>query len=147
MAARTRLTPKKRAKFLQCLIDTGNVSRAAASIGISRTRMYELKKEDEAFAQAWDEAVDIGIDHLEEEARRRAYQGTDKPVFYQGYQCGTIREYSDTLMIFLLKAHRPDKFKERVVNEHTGEGGGPIRRVDMTAEEFRQIAGDLVKDV
>jgi hypothetical protein len=33
-------------------------------------------------------------------------------VYYQGAQCGTIREYSDTLLIFLLKAKRPEEFRE-----------------------------------
>lgn len=135
MANRTKLTPKKRAEFLQCLLDAGNVSRAALKIGMSRVRLYELKKEDEDFSAAWDEAIEIGIDALEEEARRRAYEGTDKPVFYQGYQCGAIREYSDTLMIFLLKAHRPEKFKERVHNEHTGENGGPIKIIATNEDE------------
>lgn len=41
-------------------------------------------------------------------------------MFYQGEQCGTIREYSDTLAIFLLKAHKSEKYRERF--EHTGTG-------------------------
>ena len=69
------------------------------------------------FALAWDVAVDAAADALELEARRRAVEGTEKPVFFQGYECGRIREYSDTLLIVLLKANRPGKFRERV--EHT----------------------------
>lgn len=34
---------------------------------------------------------------------------------------------SDTLMIFLLKARRPDKYKERRASELSGPGGGPIK--------------------
>jgi len=30
-----------------------------------------------------------------------------KPVYYQGEQCGEVREYSDTLLIFILKARDP----------------------------------------
>ena len=44
---------------------------------------------------------------------RRASEGTLKPVFYQGKMCGEIREYSDTLLIFLLKARRPETYRER----------------------------------
>ena len=46
---------------------------------------------------------------LELEARRRAYEGVEKPVFHAGEECDFIRQYSDVLMMFLLKAHRPDR--------------------------------------
>jgi len=35
-------------------------------------------------------------------------------VFHQGKVCGGIRKYSDTLLIFLLKAAYPEKYRERV---------------------------------
>jgi hypothetical protein len=38
----------------------------------------------------------------------------------------TVKKYSDSLLMFLLKAHRPDKFRERQSIEHTGKDGGPI---------------------
>lgn len=115
------MTPEKRRTFCKELAETANVSKSAKKIGVSRTRVYEIRKEDSVFAEQWDEAVDRGVDALEEEARRRAYKGTNKPVFYQGVECGTIREYSDTLMIFLLKAARPEKYRERHEVEHTGK--------------------------
>jgi hypothetical protein len=118
---------KKGAEFLQVLRDTGgNVSRACMAIGQNRRRVYEWREKDPVFAQAWDEAVDSGTDELEEEARRRAFSGVDEPVFYQGEQCGEVRKYSDTLLIFLLKGRRPDKYRENVRTELTGKGGGPI---------------------
>lgn len=114
MANRTKLTRKKRDEFIQKLSATGgNVSAAARQVGMSRGYVYELKGLDAEFAQAWDEAVEAGIDDLEQEARRRAYEGTDEPVFYQGVEVGTVRRYSDTLTIVLLKAHRPEKYRER----------------------------------
>ncbi len=35
-----------------------------------------------------------------------------------------IKEKSDTMIIFLLKSRRKEKYAERT--EHTGKGGGPI---------------------
>lgn len=49
---------------------------------------------------------------MEAEAFRRGVKGTEKPVFHQGVECGRIREYSDTLLITLLKANRPAKYRE-----------------------------------
>lgn len=125
--SRTDRTPKKRAAFLTSLIETGgNVSRACEAAGIARQRVYEWRSADADFAAAWDEAVEAGTDELEEEARRRAYEGVDEPVFYQGETCGTVRKYSDTLLIFLLKGRRPDKYRDSVKHEVGGADGGPV---------------------
>jgi hypothetical protein len=119
MSNRTKQTPEKYEKFLESLRKTGgNVARACKAEGIGRSTAYEWRDEDKEFAKRWDEAVDAGTDELEQEARRRAFKGTLKPVFYKGSKIGSIREYSDTLMIFLLKGNRPEKFKDRV--EQTG---------------------------
>jgi hypothetical protein len=40
-------------------------------------------------------------------------------VFYQGIQTATVRKYSDTLLIFLLKGRKPERYRERV--EHSGK--------------------------
>jgi hypothetical protein len=50
---------------------------------------------------------------LEDEAVRRAYEGVEKPVCQMGKEVGVIREYSDTMLIFLLKGLRPAKYRER----------------------------------
>ena len=63
---------------------------------------------------------------LEAEALRRALKGTEKPVYQNGKQVGAIREYSDLLLIFLLKARRPTVYRENARLELTGVGGGPI---------------------
>jgi hypothetical protein len=43
---------------------------------------------------------------------RRGVTGYDKPVYQQGRLVGTVREYSDTLLIFALKARAPDRYRE-----------------------------------
>jgi hypothetical protein len=114
VANRTIRTPEKGEKFLKKLRETGgNVSRACKAEGIGRRTAYEWRAADEAFARAWDEAVEAGLDDLEQEAYRRAFKGTRKPVYQKGACVGYIREYSDTLTIFLLKGGRPEKFRER----------------------------------
>ncbi len=121
MANRTKWTPKKKAAFLKGLIETGNVSEAVRLSGMSRSRVYELREQNEDFQSAWDEAIEVGIDNLEQAARDRALHGVDEPVFYQGENCGHKRKWSDTLTIFLLKAQRPEKYRDR--HEITGADG------------------------
>lgn len=132
----TKLTPEKKIAFLAALAETGNVSRAATAIGMSRVAVYEWRDDDEEFAAAWERAKRVGMGLLEDEALRRAHDGTEKPVFHQGLQCGTVREYSDTLTIFLLKAHDP-KYREKTGLELTGANGGPVQMSDS------QVAGRL----
>jgi len=115
MRGRTIRTPEKKAKFLAALRETGgNVGRACVTAGLVRRSVYDWREADAAFAVEWDEAVEFGTEELEEEARRRAFAGVDEPVFYKGDECGYVRKYSDTLLIFLLKARKPDKYRENV---------------------------------
>ena len=75
--------------------------------------MYHYRQTDEEFGAAWDEALEEGTDRLEDEARRRAVEGCEENVYYQGKIIDTKRNYSDTLLIFLLKGRRPEKYRER----------------------------------
>ena len=122
---RRRLTKERQARFLKALADTGIVSAAVEIAGTSRTRVYELRKHDPAFAAGWEEAEERAADALEAEAWRRAVAGVPEPLVSGGKvvrdddgQPIAIRRYSDALMIALLKARRPERFKDRAVVEH-----------------------------
>ena len=101
-----------------------NVTNACKIAKISRLCAYDWRKADEDFAAAWEEALAIGFEALEDEMHRRATKGTLKPVFHQGEKCGSIRQYSNTLAIFLAKAHKPEKYRERSEIKHSGIKGG-----------------------
>ena len=111
-----KLTEARRQLFLKALSDTGSVSTAVAIAGTSRTRVYELRKADPAFASAWEDAEEIAVDRLEEEARRRAVEGVEEPLVSAGRlvrddsgQPIMVRRYSDNLLLALIKAHRPSR--------------------------------------
>jgi hypothetical protein len=52
---------------------------------------------------------------------------------------GTIRDYSDTLLIFMLKARRPQKFRERIA-EHARKNPEPTH----TVQTIIGIGGDEI---
>src|SRR5690606_4631594 len=81
---RAKLTPKKLAEFLDRLSQNGNVTVSAETCNLARRTLYDLRSSDPEFAQAWDDAMVMAADYLEQEARRRAVEGWDEPVFYQG---------------------------------------------------------------
>jgi hypothetical protein len=118
---RLKLNKARQERFLNALADTGSVTAAIAVAGTSRSRVYELRKSDPAFATTWDEAEEIAADRLEDEARRRAVEGVPEPLVSGGKivrdddgQPIAIRRYSDPLLLALLRAHRPSR-RERSV--------------------------------
>lgn len=114
----TELDSIKKRAFLSAYSQCGNITRATEITNVSRASHYKWMKEDEAYQKYFEEATEEAAERMEAEARRRAVEGTDKPVFYQGAQCGVIREYSDTLLMFLLKGAKPEKYKDRVETEN-----------------------------
>lgn len=137
MARAPRFTRKRRQVFLTVLAEHGNLSEALKAAGISRPVAMASYETDEKFAEAWRAASDEAADRLEREARRRALEGTEEPVFYQGRECGRVRRYSDSLMLALLKAERPEKFKDRVASELSGEVKGGVLVVPQTLDPVR----------
>ena len=113
MSVATKMTLKKRRAFLACLAEFGNVSKACEAVNVSRDAIYKLRAKNKHFSNQWNEAVEVAADALEAEARRRAH-GFDEQLSHQGYLTGdVVKRYSDTLLIFLLKGNKPEKFKDR----------------------------------
>ena len=119
-----------KAAFLDELRESANVTVAARAVGITLGTAYKHRREDALFAERWQEALDEAVDMLEHEAHRRAFHGVDEPVYYQGLEVGAVRKYSDSLTMFLLKAHRPDKYRER--SEVKQELSGGVQLNDTT---------------
>jgi len=126
--------------FIASLIACPSVSRAAAAAGIARRYAYEAKKTNPALAELWDEALEIGLDELEVEARRRALEGVEEPIYYDGIRVGTRTIYSDKLMVLLLRAHRPAMYAERSILEGTFKHDVPGRVVRPSDEGERRLA-------
>lgn len=73
-----------REPFLAALREVPVVRYAADKVGMNRTAVYHARTADPAFAEAWDQAMEDGIDRAEEEAMRRAVVGFDEPVVHKG---------------------------------------------------------------
>lgn len=141
MVNRVKLTPARIKKFIKHLKETTNVSEACKVINVSRQTIYNLRDADDDFRDEWDNAIEIGVDALEGEARRRALHGHKEVILYKGEPVKIGDEvlfkkvYSDSLLMFLLKGQRPDKYKERSHNEVTGLGGGAIESRELSNPE------------
>lgn len=127
--------PKKRA-FLMAIAQVCNIVRAAMLAKIDRGSHYQWMEKDPDYPAAFALAWSRGVDALESEAVRRAYEGVAKPVFRNGKRAldfemdengkpvlgpdgkpvavpAVIREYDSTLLIFLLNGHRSKTYRQR----------------------------------
>jgi hypothetical protein len=109
---------ERRAKFLECFRQTGNILQSCMASGASRTGVKYAVENDPEFAELFRDAQEDATDLLEAAARERAVDGTtqERGVYFRGEKVDSyiIREYSDPMLTLLLKANRPAKFKERL---------------------------------
>ena len=140
------------------MANTANVLRAAEIARMDRDNHYLWLRKDPEYAAAFEIAWNRGADALEAEAVRRASEGVAKPVFHGGKRAidvvqnpdgsirrdesgkpigipAAVREYSDTLLIFLLKGRNPAVFGDRLKQEHSGSEGGPLQVIIMPSAE------------
>jgi hypothetical protein len=105
--------------FLDAYRTLGNITYACKLAGIgSRTTIYRWLEEDDQFQAAYRDAELQATEELEREAWRRAVEGTpyERTSYWHGEPVGTDRktEYSDQLLILLLRARAPDKYRDKV---------------------------------
>jgi hypothetical protein len=103
--------PKKR-RFLERYAETGFIQLPSRHASVSRATHLNWHKMDKQFAAAWEDANAIAVEGIDHEARQRAVEGTLEPVYYGGRPVDAVRRYSDLLLIFLLKATKPEKYRE-----------------------------------
>lgn len=121
------------AGFLEALAYFGNDLKACEVAGIERTTIWRKRKAHPDFDVDYREARERYKDRLEDECRRRGVEGWEEPVIHNGKlqfrhdaegnlirdEEGnavplTIRKFDTTLLIFVMKAERRDKFSDRV---------------------------------
>lgn len=126
-----------------------NVSRAARVAGISRAYAYRCKEADPSFSEEWEDALKEGVEELEAECWKRAkgenitykFKKNGDPILHPV----TGEPYyehvaSDTMAALMLKAHAPDKYKDR--SEVTGANGTPLIPQYDPAELAKKLSPD-----
>jgi hypothetical protein len=96
--------PNRVQKFLDTYAQTGSMTAAAKAAKISLAVHHRRLETDPAYRKAFEGAQEQAVDLLEEEAFRRALEG------------------SDQLLMFLLRAWRPERYQERSTVEHSHTG-------------------------
>ena len=127
--------------FFAALEETGVVKTAARAADIARRTIYDridaaegagASPEAVEWLKRYRGAVRASVDTLEAEAFRRAHDGVDEPLIGrvgkdQDGIITTVKKHSDSLLMFLLRARDPARFKDRTATELTGKDGGPVK--------------------
>src|SRR5215831_1541733 len=118
-------TPSRLAVFLRIYEETGRLTEAAKAAGIHRSTHYRKLASDPEYRKAFEEAESRAAQSLEDEAIRRARDGVKRPLMYRGKPVKQGRrivyrvEYSDQLLIALLKRFLPHLYRDHVTAEVT----------------------------
>ena len=109
-----KITEAAKETWLDSFRASGNFALSCRRIKYTQQAVRKWLKNDPEFVRKYEEAKEESIAVLEAELRRRAVHGIDKPVWYKGEQVGVVKEFSDVLLMFLLKSLRPEVYRDRV---------------------------------
>lgn len=118
-------TRKTLVKFILELERHGNATRALKVSRAARGWVYRWRQKDAEFHDAFEEARTCGSEILKDEAWRRAHDGVQQAVWYQGEGVGFVQKYSDTLLMFLIKQADPS-FREHFLIDHGNANSRPF---------------------
>lgn len=109
-ARRNGWSPERQQLFLFALSRCGSVARAARAAGMTPRSAYQLLDSPAAdsFAEAWDRAIEEGIERVRADALERALAGVFVPVFRRGKLVRVEHRRCDKLALALLSGHHRD---------------------------------------
>jgi len=116
-----RFTTQKKKKLLELVKrNGGNVSAAAAKVGVSPATVHYHQRVDPVFKDKLELSKLEAMNDVEEAITHRGLEGVDDPVYYQGEQVGTRKVYSDTLLMERARALNPERYGRKSQVDITG---------------------------
>jgi len=107
-------TADVRARFLEELARCGSPRHACAVVGLARATAFTWRRKDKAFAQAWDEAKEVGIEQLLVKMNEIARGGITRKVLDDEGKVVRLEVTDDPRSIqWLLACLDPDRFGNR----------------------------------
>ena len=154
MAKRVTLTPEqtvsRKREFIKAFAELGYALKACKAVGITPKQYEHWRKRDPNFREHVEIAKTGTVERLEIECDRRATEGVEKKLYNTGnaiYDPETgkhavERTYSDALLMFRLKALKPDVYRENMRIDSHVHDERPL--ADRVADVLRLIPGGTV---
>ena len=105
---------RKKRRFLQKYSECGVLGMAATHAGIARDTEHYWRRTDKQYRECFEEARLLAIESLEDEATKRATRE---------------KSPSDILLIFLLKAAAPERYRDNYKREDSEQR--PLINIDL----------------
>lgn len=159
-----RHSQRTRMRVLEHFAETGRIDIACQDVGVARDCHYDWLKKVPGYREAFEEAREKAADLLESEAWRRAHTGVKKPVFSHGKRAADfvigsdgqpvkdpetgkllsqpafVQEYSDNVLMFLLKGRRREVYGDKA--EFTGKDGTALFGIDAMRAYMATVPDD-----
>jgi len=128
-------TDERQKTFIEALADTGSVAAACRQVDMTTVGAYYLRRQPgaEEFRTAWEKAINLGVQRLEDIAMDRALNGVDVPIYSYGELIGTRKSYNDRLLMFMLRNRAPERFGNSVSGK-SGRGGGDLKGMNAVGK-------------
>ena len=129
-------TPDRQRQFIAQLAYLGSTKAAARAVGMGGEGVYHLRRHPQAhgFRAAWDAALGVCVQRLEDVAIDRALNGVEEAVWYRGEEVGQRRVYNDRLLMFLLRNRAPTRF---AADSIANAGAATRSHLDRLKHEWR----------
>ena len=120
--------------FLAALRHGHSVLAACRLVGVSNRTAYNHRRDDPDFARDWALARRMSILPLELVAFERAVDGLEEPVYAYGKPSHVRVRRSDSLLVALLAAEKPEKFGRGVGARAQGRLAKRLKRLARRVE-------------
>lgn len=93
--------------------NAGDIVSACAAVPCSVGWLKTWMRDDPKVEAVIKDAIDTGAAVLESAMIKRAVEGVKEPVYYKDQKVGSKRRYSDSLLMFALKARKRDMYGDK----------------------------------
>ena len=136
---------KEQRDFLYTLAIEGHMNKACDRLKIPYTRALAWRRHDPKFKLACEDAKGVRSfvfgESLETEAMRLAKDGWEEAVYQGGKSVGAKQVFSPTLIMFMLKAHNPDKYQFAEKAIAAGSTGDVASNLKAALDEMNKVSG------
>lgn len=139
------------------LVNEPSLYEACRKVGANLVALRRKMARDEEIKELIEEAEQAGIDILEDHALRRALGEYEEVKMYGGKvvtyvgddgetKVATERQFSDRVLLAILKAKRPELYGDRSEVTHKGNSGVLVIPQVDSAEAFKDMLAQAAKD-
>lgn len=152
-----RFDAARKRSFLDILALSGRPATAARKVGVSERVVQRHRKEgddlyDSQFAEDYESSMQLYRELLAAEVHRRAVEGVEEPVFYQGRVAVDkegrpvgIVKFSDAMLALLIKRHDPSFRERQVIEQHNVNVNAALNDLEKLSPESRRKLREILE--